>query len=200
LRYSLVPLSSLADDAMVIGDNNVELARPSEGEDSAESSTEHSRPGLLDGTAHATILLMLRVVLDTSVLVAALRSRRGASFELISRLGTGTFEVAVSVPLVLEYEGALLRHVAASPFTESDVWTLIDYICDVAVQQEVFFLWRPFLRDPGDDLVLELAVAARCAAIVTHNVRDFGGAERFGVGVLRPGRFLQQLRGQTWVP
>jgi putative PIN family toxin of toxin-antitoxin system len=138
---------------------------------------------------------MLRVVLDTSVLVAALRSRRGASFELISRLGTGTFEVAVSVPLVLEYESALLRHVAASPFTESDVCTLIDYICDVAVQQEVFFLWRPFLRDPGDDLVLELAVAARCTAIVTHNVRDFQGAERFAVGVLSPGRFLHQLRG-----
>lgn len=142
---------------------------------------------------------MQRVVLDTSVVVAALRSRRGASFELIARLGTGQFEVAVSVPLVLEYEGALLRHVAESPFTEGDVQILIDYICDVAVQQEVFFLWRPFLRDPGDDLVLELAVAARCKAIVTHNARDFRGAEKFGVGVLRPGRFLQQLRGQTWV-
>ena len=131
--------------------------------------------------------------------MAALRSRRGASFELISRLGTRTFEVAVSVPLVLEYEGALLRHVAASPFTENDVRTLIDYICEVAVQQEVFFLWRPLLRDPGDDLVLELAVAARCEAIVTHNVRDFRGAEQFGIGVLRPARFLQQVRGQKWV-
>src|SRR5947209_18771847 len=132
---------------------------------------------------------MARVVIDTNVLVAALRSRRGASFELISRLGTGTFEVAVSVPLVLEYESALLRHVAASPFAESDVRTLIDYICNIAVQQEVFFLWRPFLLDPSDDLVLELAVAARCEAIVTHNIRDFRGAERFRVGVLRPGRF-----------
>ena len=142
---------------------------------------------------------MLRVVLDTSVLVAALRSRRGASFELISRLGTGRFEVAVSVPLVLEYESALLRHLTASPFTESDVRTLIDYICDIAVQQEVFFLWRPLLHDPGDDLVLELAVAARCEAIVTHNVRDFRGVGKFGLGVLTSARFLQQVRGQTWV-
>ena len=142
----------------------------------------------------------MRVVLDTSVLVAAIRSRRGASFELISRLGTGTFEVAVSVPLVLEYEDALLRHLVASPFTENDVRALIDYVCDVAIRQEVFFLWRPNLRDAGDDLVLELAVAARCEAIVTHNVRDFRGAEKFGVDVLPPGRFLQQLRGQTWVP
>ena len=143
---------------------------------------------------------MFRVVLDTSVLVAALRSRLGASFELISRLGSGTFEVAVSVPLVLEYEDALLRHVVASPFTENDVRSLIDYVCDVAIQQAVFFLWRPLLRDAGDDLVLELAVAARCEAIVTHNVRDFRGAEKFGVDVLTPGRFLQQLRGQAWVP
>jgi len=110
------------------------------------------------------------------------------------------FEVAVSVPLVLEYEGALLRHVLASPFTENDVRALIDYVCDVAIQQEVFFLWRPLLRDPGDDLVLELAVAARCEAIVTHNLRDFRGAEKFGVDVLTPGSFLQQLRGRTWVP
>jgi len=143
---------------------------------------------------------MLRVVLDTSVLVAALRSRLGASFELISRLGTRTYEVAVSVPLVLEYESALLRHAAASPFTESDVRVLIDYICDIAVQQEVFFLWRPFLRDSGDDLVLELAIAARCEAIVTHNVRDFRGAETLGVSVVTPGKFLHQLRGQIWVP
>jgi predicted nucleic acid-binding protein len=138
---------------------------------------------------------MSRVVLDTSVLVSALRSRRGASFELLSRLGSGIYEVAVSVPLVLEYEAALLRHVAVSPLTDDDVRALIDYVCDVAVQQEVFFLWRPLLRDPSDDLILELAVAARCEAVVTHNVRDFRGAEKFGVRIMTPGSFLQQIRG-----
>jgi predicted nucleic acid-binding protein len=154
----------------------------------------------LGGTTCATMHWMVRVVLDTSVLVAGLRSRRGASFELISRVGSGMFEVAVSVPLVLEYEDALLRQLVALPFTETDVRSLIDYVCDVAIQQAVFFLWRPLLRDPGDDLVLELAVAARCEAVVTHNVRDFQGAEKFGVEVLTPGRFLQQLRGKEWVP
>jgi predicted nucleic acid-binding protein len=138
---------------------------------------------------------MSRVVLDTSVLVSALRSRRGASYELLSRLGSGIYEVAVSVPLVLEYEAALLRHVAVSPLTDDDVRALIDYVCDVAVQQEVFFLWRPFLSDPSDDLILELAVAARCEAVVTHNVRDFRGAEKFGVRIMTPGSFLQQIRG-----
>lgn len=150
------------------------------------------------GIAYATIRTM-RVVLDTSVLVAAVRSRHGASFELLSRLGTGTFEVAVSVALVLEYEDALLRHVPASPLDEGDVRDLIDYVCSVAIRQDVFFLWRPSLRDASDDLVLELAVAAGCEAIVTHNVRDFGGSEKFGVRVLTPGKFLHELRGGKWV-
>jgi predicted nucleic acid-binding protein len=141
---------------------------------------------------------MSRVVLDTSVLVAAVRSRRGASFELIARLGTGAFDVAVSVSLVLEYEGVLLRHLPASPLDEKDVRVLIDYICDVAIRQEIFFLWRPYLRDPGDDLILELAVAAGCDAIVTHNVRDFGGAEKLGVRIVTPKQFLQELRGEKW--
>jgi predicted nucleic acid-binding protein len=137
----------------------------------------------------------MRIVLDTSVLVAAVRSRRGASFELVSRLGYGTFEVAVSVSLVLEYEGTLLRHAAVSNMDDGDIRDLVDYVCDTAIRQKIFFLWRPFLRDPSDDLVLELAVAAQCEAIVTHNVRDFQGAEKFGVRVMTPGEFLQELRG-----
>ena len=136
----------------------------------------------------------MRVVLDTSVFVAAIRSRRGASFELISRLGASAFDVVVSVSLVLEYESALLRHVTESPLSEQDVRDLLDYVCEVAGHQEIFYLWRPFLRDPGDDLVLELAVAARCEAIVTHNVRDFSGAEKFGVRIITPGEFLQWVR------
>lgn len=138
----------------------------------------------------------VRVVLDTSVLVSALRSRNGASFEIVSRLGRGGFEVAVSVPLVLEYEAALLRQVVpSSSWKETDVSDLVDYLCDVGKAQEVFFLWRPFLRDPGNDMVLELAVAAGCDAIVTHNIRDFHGAEELNVRVLTPKQFLQELRG-----
>jgi putative PIN family toxin of toxin-antitoxin system len=140
-----------------------------------------------------------RVVLDTNVLVSALRSRRGASFEILSRLGRRDFEVAVSVSLVLEYESALFRHTRASPFDEDDIRNFIDYICAVAIRQKIFFLWRPFLRDAGDDLILEVAVAAGCDAIVTHNVRDFVHAEKLGVQVLTPGAFLRELRRQKWV-
>src|SRR5205809_5187769 len=82
---------------------------------------------------------MLRVVLDTSVLVAAVRSRRGASFELLSLLGTESFEVAVSVSLVLEYEDALLRHVSSSYLDEKDIRVLVDYMCDIASRHKIFF-------------------------------------------------------------
>jgi putative PIN family toxin of toxin-antitoxin system len=132
------------------------------------------------------------VVLDTSVVVAAWRSRAGASFALLERLADDDFQIALSVPLVLEYEAVLLRHLDSGR-RKSDVIDLVDYFCSVAVQQRIFFLWRPFLRDPKDDMVAELAVAAGAAAIVTHNVRDFAGVERFGILVLTPGQFLRQL-------
>jgi putative PIN family toxin of toxin-antitoxin system len=134
------------------------------------------------------------VVLDTNVLVAAIRSRRGASFRLLTdELGSAAFEIAVSVPLVLEYEDAMLRR--RGPLGTNDVRDVIDYVCSVARHQNIFFLWRPLLRDPKDDMVAEVAVASGAEAIVTHNRRDFMGVERFGVTVLSPGEFLKQVRG-----
>lgn len=139
---------------------------------------------------------MLQVVLDTSVLVAALRSKAGASFEIVAALGRGEFDVAVSVALLLEYEATLLRHAAELNIDAEDALAVVDYICQVATAHDIFFLWRPFLRDAGDDLVLEIAVAAGSDAVVTHNVRDFAGVERFGIRVITPKQFLYELRGQ----
>lgn len=138
-----------------------------------------------------------RVVLDTNILVAAIRSRRGASFRLVSSIGQGHFEIALSVPLVLEYEDALLRHVDASELTRDDVGDLLDYLCKVGWRQEVFFLWRPRLRDRGDDMVLEVAVAAGCEGIVTFNRGDFRGAEQFGQKLYRPADFIKSLEGES---
>jgi predicted nucleic acid-binding protein len=126
------------------------------------------------------------------MVVAAWRSSTGASFALLERLANDAFQIAVSVPLVLEYEAVLLRHLDAGR-RKSDVVDLVDYFCTIGVRQEIFFLWRPLLRDPNDDMVAELAVAAGAAAIVTHNVRDFGGVDRFGIQALTPGEFLRQL-------
>lgn len=135
----------------------------------------------------------MRVVLDSSVLVAALRSRRGASFRLLELLADSRFEVAVSVPLVLEYEGVLIRHATELGITAEDATTVVDYLCRVGHRQEIHFLWRPSLTDPHDEFILELAVAAQCVAIITHNVRDFEGARRHAVRVLTPGTFLASL-------
>ena len=134
----------------------------------------------------------MRIVLDTSVLVAAWRSRVGASFEIIAALGSHLFEVAVSVPLVAEYESALLRHLTGSQRAHH-VQALIDQVCAVAVRQKVFFLWRPLLPDPNDDMVVEVAIASQARAIVTHNLRDFSPAARLGVQILAPGAFLKQV-------
>lgn len=132
----------------------------------------------------------VNVLLDTNVLVVAMRSRQGASYKLLSLLGSGKFEVSVSVGLVLEYEDALRRRV---PLGEEDVDDLLDYLCAVADKRRVYYLWRPVLRDPNDDLVLEVAVAGGCEAIVTFNRRDFKGADRFGIRVLSPRQFLVEI-------
>jgi putative PIN family toxin of toxin-antitoxin system len=134
-----------------------------------------------------------RIIIDTSVLVAGLRSRRGAAFRLLTEIGKTSFEIALSVPLVLEYEDVLLRHAEKMGLAVDDIDALLDYFCRVAHLQRIFFLWRPLLPDPKDDLVLEVAVAAECEAVVTYNVRHFAGAERFGIQVLEPGPFLRGI-------
>ena len=133
------------------------------------------------------------VVLDTNVLVAAVRSRRGASFQVLSRLGTAAFDIAVSVPLVLEYEDALVRHLPETALGAEDIEGILDYVCQVAKHQDIYFLWRPLLRDPKDDLVAEVAVASGSDAIVTYNRRDFAGVERFGMRIIEPIELLRDI-------
>ena len=132
-----------------------------------------------------------RIVIDTNVLVSALRSRRGWSFTLLSAVGGGRFEHVVTVPLVMEYEAVLLRS-GTVPLPADAAQDVIDYLCATALHQAVHFLWRPKLADPKDDMVLEAAVNGGCDAIVTHNRRDFLAAESLGVRVLRPADFMNR--------
>ena len=106
---------------------------------------------------------------------------------------SGKFSIHISVPLVLEYEDVGKRLIEDIPLTEQDVDNILDYLCTVAKQQQIFYLWRPFLKDPKDDMVLELAVAASCDFIVTYNKRDFQVAERFGLRVMTSKEFLEEI-------
>ena len=134
-----------------------------------------------------------RIVIDTNVLVSGLRSSRGASHKLLQLIGVSDFEITLSVPLALEYEDVLKRESAGLGLSREDVDRLMEYLCGVAHLQEIHFLWRPLLRDPKDDHILELAVGAGCGLIVTHNVRDFSQSGAFGVTAIRPGEFLRRI-------
>jgi putative PIN family toxin of toxin-antitoxin system len=140
---------------------------------------------------------MYRVVLDTNVIVSGLRSRRGASFRVLSLVGSGKFEHCLSVALALEYEDAIKRSEAAIRLRKTELENILDYLCASARQQEIHFLWRPTLSDPNDDMVLEVAVHGACDAIVTFNVDDFRGAESFGIKVVRPQEFLKLIGGKV---
>lgn len=133
------------------------------------------------------------VVLDTNVLFAGLWSCEGASFRVLELVGHGQIRPALSVALVLEYEMVLKRRATELKLAPDDIDAVLDYLCAVGHRQLIHFLWRPMLRDPCDELVLEVAVAAGCPYIVSHNVKDFAGAEQFGVTVLPPAEYLRQI-------
>ncbi len=135
---------------------------------------------------------MKRVVLDTNVLVSALRSRNGASFRFLSLVGTGQFETVVSVPLVIEYEYAAAKTALDIGLDPPTVDALLNYLCKVSLHQDIFFLWRPTLRDPSDEMVLEVAVASSSSGIVTFNKKDFDKAATFGLSLWTPKEFLHQ--------
>lgn len=137
---------------------------------------------------------MLRVVFDTNVFVSALRSNNGASFQLFRLLGTSLFEPAVSTPLCLEYEEVLLRPGLIPEFNKSEITSILDSFIRQSHLTDISYLWRPFLADADDDLVLEAALASSSQCIITHNTKDFAGVESLGIMVLTPNDFLSYLR------
>jgi putative PIN family toxin of toxin-antitoxin system len=133
---------------------------------------------------------MYQVVIDTNVLAAALLSNRGASHRLLRLVGDHRWRINLSVPLIFEYEQTLKRVCTGGALSGSDIYSVMHFLCANANLRPIFFLWRPFLPDPGDDFVLELAVESRADFVITFNIRDFAGAERFGVRVISPREFL----------
>jgi putative PIN family toxin of toxin-antitoxin system len=141
----------------------------------------------------------MRLVLDTDVVVAALRSDRGASRQLLLAGFDGRIEMLVSVPLVLEYEAVLTRPqwLKDVAMTVGEVGTFLDAILSIAVPVEMRFLWRPQLKDPSDEMVLETAVNGSADYLATFNLRHLKeAAALFGIRAAVPGQVLRKIRSE----
>jgi len=139
----------------------------------------------------------VRYVVDTAVIVAAMRSPRGASAAILRAARNGRVTLLVSVPLGMEYEAVCseLEHRLAAGLSEREVEIFLDAVLAMAEPVKTHFLWRPQLRDPGDEMVLEAAVNGRANALVTFNVRDFGIVPaRFGIELMVPSEAIGRIK------
>lgn len=140
---------------------------------------------------------MKRIVLDTDVVVAAFRSRDGASAALLGLLAEGRGTMLVSVALALEYEAVCGRpeHIRAAGLDRAELDAHLEALISMAEAVGLFFRWRPRLRDPEDEMVLDVAINGRADWLVTFNRQDYGNAPaEFGIEVLSPREALLRMR------
>jgi putative PIN family toxin of toxin-antitoxin system len=139
----------------------------------------------------------MKCILDTDVMVAALRSASGASREIVRLIGRKEIIAVASVATMLEYEAVLKRpeHLQAANLSAAQVDTLLDALATLFVPVTSHFVWRPLMQDPDDEMILEAAVNGQVEAIVTFNTRHFrSAAARFGIEVLLPAEYLRSVR------
>ncbi len=135
----------------------------------------------------------VNIVIDTNVLVAALRSSRGASYKLLLSLPQGYYKPCVSVPLFVEYEAVIKRKEVLNGLNAEDIDSILNYLLSQSSIRKIFYLWRPVLKDPKDDLVLEVAVESQSQYIVTFNKKDFQGIDKFDIKAVTPREFLSEM-------
>ena len=136
----------------------------------------------------------IKVVLDTNVLYAGLYSATGASHQIFRAIERGTIKIVISTALLFEYEYILQRNRTELGLSGRDIEKVLDNLCRLSKHQKIYFLWRPYLTDPGDDHILEVAVASGTKTIVTHNVKDFKGTDKFGVRAITPRKLLEEIK------
>lgn len=137
-----------------------------------------------------------KLVLDTNILVAATRNRHGPSFALVQLVRLGNVSMCCSPALFLEYEDVLKRpnQLAASGLLASDIDAILNELAGLITPVSTHYQWRPQLRDPADEMVLEAAANAQADALVTYNLRDFQPAKLFGIPVLNPEQTFKQFK------
>ncbi|MCB1229124.1 MAG: putative toxin-antitoxin system toxin component, PIN family [Verrucomicrobiae bacterium] len=134
------------------------------------------------------------MVLDTNVLIAAMRSTTGASHAILLAIHRREIVPVISVPLVMEYEEVCKRPGLIPHLTSAQIDIVLNQICSRAEEQRVFFRWRPFLPDPDDDMLVELAIAANVSYLVTGNLRDLAPARALGIQVMEPREFVRLIQ------
>jgi len=134
-----------------------------------------------------------QIVIDTNVLVAGLRSQRGAAYHLLTILNDPRWQVNISTTLLIEYEAVLKRERRHLGLSEGDIDDLLDGLCHLANHQEIFYIWRPMAQDPDDEFLIDLAVAAQADFLITYNPKDMQHVMQFGVVLVSPREFLQKM-------
>lgn len=136
----------------------------------------------------------LNIILDTNVLHAGLYSSKGASYQILKLVEKDKIKIILSTVLLFEYEDVLKRNKKILKLTDSDIDRILDNLCALSRHQKIYYLWCPYLSDPKDDHILELAVASETKTIVTHNIKDFIGVDKFGVRVITPKELLEDIK------
>lgn len=139
-------------------------------------------------------MVKIQTILDTNIIFAGLYSIRGASFKVLQALTAGKIKPVLSVALLFEYEDVLKRNSRKLGITYNDIDSFLDNICNLSSFQKIYYLWRPFLPDPKDDHILELAVASQVKNITTFNSKDFKGVDTFGIKIISPKQLLEEIK------
>jgi putative PIN family toxin of toxin-antitoxin system len=135
----------------------------------------------------------MNIVIDTNVIISGVKSRRGASFKIISQLNQNLFRFHISPALLFQYEASLKHSDFKSVWSDEEIDEFLDLICFFGIKHNVLLRYRPLLPDANDEFVAELAINAHADHIVTYNVSDFEPLHKFGITALTPQSFLQRL-------
>ena len=134
-----------------------------------------------------------RVILDTNVIVAAMRSKVGASYRLLMTIGHPQWQSVVTSALMYEYEDVARRPGNVSGLSSQEITDILDLLYRESHRQVAWFSWRPVSSDPGDDLILDAAIAGGCDFVVSFNERHLRVSRSFGIETLRPAEFLKLI-------